>query len=410
MWEAAGGRVSYALAGRAAVAVLGDDPAATGAVSLGVARANALTRRVFLLDMLGEGQGVTARGSDQEYPGVSDMVHFGVSLAHAAQSRPESPNLFVVPGGAESPLSQEILTDRWWNVVVEQVRRANALLVIAAPSMVPAIESLVRRLDGVLLVGEAHSPLPQVNVLAEVRAAAAMRTPATPTRTVAIPPAPAHRTRRWPIPVAIAAALLVVALALTAPRWMERLGIVGSAPNRMLADTQLPPLPPAPVRTSEDAAVYSVELVFTNSSQDALDYLFRLGDSLPAATFATIAVGAEAEPWYRLTAGAFPDSAAADAFLEQLRQRGHVATGAGAIARTPFALLLDSAVSDAVARVRVAAYRGRGIPAYVLRDPARVWRVYAGAFSTETEAQLLKRQLDSDNIQSALVRRAGSTP
>lgn len=417
MWEAAGGRVSYALAGRSAVAVLGDDPAATGAVSLGVARAHALTRRVFLLDLLGDGQGVTPPGPDQESPGVSDMVHFGVSLAHAARPRPESPNLFVIPGGAESPLSQEILTNRWWGVVAEQARRANALLLVAVPSMVPGIESLVRRLDGVLLVGEAHSPLPQVRVLAEVRAAAAMRTPATPIRTVAVALAPkAPPSHPWRVPMGLAVGALVVtlvvALVLGAPRWMERLGIGGGTPGQMVADTQLPPIPPPlpPSAPAGSEASYSVELLFTNSSQDALDYLLQSADSLPAATFSTVAVGAEAEPWYRLMTGAFPDSLAADAFLAELRQRGRLATGAGAIARTPFALLLDSATSEAVARVRVAAYREQGIPAYVLRDAAQVWRVYAGAFPTELEAQLHKRQLDSQNIQSALVVRAGSTP
>lgn len=416
MWEAAGGRVSYALAGRSAVAVLGDDPAATGAVSLGVARAHALTRRVFLLDLLGDGQGVTPPGHE-ESPGVSDMVHFGVSLAHAARPRPESPNLFVIPGGAESPLSQEILTSRWWGVVAEQARRADALLLVAVPSMVPGIESLVRRLDGVVLVGEAHSPLPQVRVLAEVRAAAAMRTPATPIRTVAPSPAPRAPAHPWRVPMALAAAgmlavAMVVALVVGAPRWMERLGLGGGTPTQMVADTELPPIPP-PTPSSAPAgseAAYSVELLFTNSSQDALEYLLQSADSLPAATFSTVAVGAEAEPWYRLMAGAFPDSVAADAYLAELRRRGRLATGAGAIARTPFALLLDSASSEAVARVRVEAYRGRGIPAYVLRDAAQVWRVYAGAFPTEIEAQLHKQQLDSQNIQSALVMRAGSTP
>jgi hypothetical protein len=159
-----------------------------------------------------------------------------------------------------------------------------------------------------------------------------------------------------------------------------------------------------------NAASFSVELLFTNSSQDALDFLVESVDSLPAATYSIVAVGAEADRWYRLVAGAFPDSLAAEAFLTGLRQRGRLATGAGATARTPFALLLDSASSDALARLRVEAYRGRGIPAYALRDSAQVWRVYAGAFPTETDAQLLQQQLTSQNIQSALVMRAGSTP
>lgn len=412
MWEAAGGRVSTALIGRDAAAVLGDDPAATGAVSLGIARAHALTRRVYLLDLLGDGQGVDLHVPGEESPGVSDMVHFGVSLARAARPRPESPNLFVVPGGAESPLTPDILTDRWWGVVTDQVRRANALLLVAAPSMVPAIGALVRRLDGVVLVGEAHSPLPQLNVLAEVRAAPAMRTPVSPARTVAAAPPPPAPTPRWRLPTVLASAAVIIAAVVTAPQWSAYLGIGETRRDRMVADTPLPPLPPSPtpVTSAANEAAFSVELLFTNSSQDALEYIAWSADSLPAATYSLVASGAEGDRWYRLVAGAFPDSGAAAAFVATLRQRGRVATGAGTIARTPFALLLDSASSDALAQLRVVAYRGRGIPAYALRDSAPVWRVYAGAFATEFDAQLLKQQLDSQNIQSALVTRAGSTP
>jgi hypothetical protein len=106
--------------------------------------------------------------------------------------------------------------------------------------------------------------------------------------------------------------------------------------------------------------------------------------------------------------GAFRDSSAAEGFLATLRARGIVATGAGSVARTPFALLLDSASSNATSSMRVTAYRGRGIPAYALRDSLGVWRVYAGAFPSEADAALLKRQLDSLNIESILVTRVGS--
>jgi cell division septation protein DedD len=153
-----------------------------------------------------------------------------------------------------------------------------------------------------------------------------------------------------------------------------------------------------------------VELLLTASSQEAADYVARRADSLPAITYSTVMVGADTTHWYRLVSGAFADSAAADSYLGTLRSTGRLATGAGAVSRTPFALLLDSASSDAIAQVRVSAFRGRGIPAYLLRDSSQVWRVYAGAFPTEGDARLLKQQLDSLNIQSALVMRAGSTP
>lgn len=408
MWETAGGRVSAALDHSSAVAVLGDDPAATGAVALGVARAQAAHRRVFLFDLLGEGQGLLPRDAKDVLHGVSDMVQFGVSLAHAARPVPGFTNLFIVPGGAETPLTDEILSHRWWDTITDQVRRANALLLIAAPSLAPSLPALVNRLDGVLLVGEARSPIPQATVLAEVRAAANIRTPLSSVRSA---PAVASTRRWWHLP-AVLLAVLAVGAFLTAPRWRPYLGLDDSAGvGRGDTMDRLPPIPAelAVRAPAGNEASYSVELLFTNSNQDALEYLRQSSDSLPGATFSTQSLGADTDRWYRLMAGAFPDSTSADRFLQSLRARGAVTAGAGSIARTPFALLLDSASSNAMASLRVSAYRGRGIPAYSLRDSAGVWRVYAGAFAVESDARLLKQQLDSVNIQSVLTTRTGST-
>lgn len=409
MWEAAGGRVSASIGSARAVAVLGDDPDATGAVTLGIARSHARVRRVFVFDLLGGDHRLGPAVGDDEPFGVSDMVNFGVSLGKTAQPLEGVPNLFLVSGGAESPLNEAILTDRWWEVVVDQVRRADALLLIAAPSMVPGMREMVSHLDGVLLVGEAAAPTPFVTVLGEVRAASTLRSPITPTGS-ARPRIVHQRRSRWPMiagGVAVVAALLAV---ITAPQWrpLFGLGAANGSPTGALPPVP-PPLPPeiAPVRSD---AAYSVELLFTNSNEDALRYLSPSADSLPAATFSIVSRGPDSDHWYRLVAGAFPDSASAAAYLGRLRGGGRLPTGEGTIARTPFALLLDSASSDAIAQVRVSAYRGRGIPAYVLLDSTQMWRVYAGAFPTQDDARLLKQQLDSLNIQSVLVTRAGSTP
>lgn len=409
MWAAAGERVSASLDHSSAVAVLGDDPAATGAVALGVARAQAAHRRVFLFDLLGEGRDLLPADAPDDFHGVSDMVHFGLSLARAARPVPGLPNLFVVPGGAETSLTDEILSHRWWETVTHQVRHANALLLVAAPSLAPSLPALVVRLDGVLLVGEARSPLPEAKVLAEVRAAATTRTPLSSARTAAV--ADVRARRGWRMPAALFAVLAVGAF-LTAPQWRPMMSLSDSASAGRMDTTDRDPPMPAEVAVSApvgNEASYSVELLFLNSNQDALDYLLRSTDSLPGATFSTQSLGADTDRSYRLMAGAFPDSMSADRFLQTLRARGAVTSGAGSVARTPFALLLDSASSYAMASLRISAYRGRGIPAYVLRDSVGVWRVYAGAFAAEADAQLLKQQFDSLNIQSVLTTRTGST-
>lgn len=218
MWEAAGGRVSAAVGAATAVAVLGDDPAATGAVALGIGRIHARDRRVFLFDLLGGTQGLVPYVDEDDSPGVSDMVHYGISLGRTARPQSGTPNLFIVPGGAESPLSEAVLTDRWWDVIIEQVRRSNALLLIAAPSMVPGMREMVSHLNGVLLVGEAVAPTPFIPVLAEVRAAATVRTQITPPGTARSVERSPQR-RRWPLAVAVSAIALATVAALTAPRW-----------------------------------------------------------------------------------------------------------------------------------------------------------------------------------------------
>lgn len=413
MWEAAGVRVNAAVGPHAAVAVLGDDPAATGAVTLGIAKLQARQRRVYIFDLLGDGQGIVV-DDDEAHPGVSDMVHFGVSLKKAARPHGARPNVWLVAGGTETPLAVDVLTSRWWEVIAEQVRRADALLLVAAPAMVPTMGQMVMHLDGIVLVGDAISPNPAAALLGEVRSESALHTPSGSPAVPSFVGRLAKPSRpRWQLPLA-AVVVLGAAAAFTAPRWRPLVGLGGSATN------ELPPIPaeappPAPLAATMAAtlpvneATYSVELLFTKSDRDATDFVAARGDSLPAMTFSRVTVASDSTPWYRLVSGAFGDSASASAYLATLRDNGVVPTGAGSVGRTPFALLLDSATTDAMAQLRVSAFRGRGIPAYALRDSAQVWHVYAGAFPTEGDAQPLKLQLDSLNIQSALVMRAGST-
>jgi hypothetical protein len=408
MWESAGRRVSATLDGLSAVAVLGDDPIATAAVALGLSRMQAMRRRVFLADLLGEAGALSALIPSDDLHGVSDMMRFGVSLGHVAHPVAGTPNLYIIAGGSESPLADDVLADRRWATLVDQLHLTDSILLIAAPSIAPSIQTLVAQLDGILLVGDATPPTAETRILGEVRAASAMRTPLVAARAIAGPLKSSSMWRSWiwVVPLLV----LIVAAVVSFPRWRERVGL-GTAPAAvpLLSDSVTPVAPPTAVVPRSDAA-YGVELPpFTNSERDALDRLARYADSLPAATFSTTQTGSDSVRWYRIVSGAFPDSASAGAFLASLRDRGVVSTGAGSVTRTPFALLLDSASSDALSNLRVSAYRGRGIPAYALRDSLGVWRVYAGAFSAEVDAAFLKRQLDSLNIQSILVIRVGSS-
>ena len=394
--------------GVSAVAVLGDDPVATGAVALGIGRVQALRRRVFILDLLGEGSPL-ADAEDEGVAGVSDVIRYGVSLGHAARHLPDSPNLFLIPGGMESPLHPDVLVSSRWASLSEMVHRSGGLLLLAVPSRIPEIETLLGQLDGVLAVGETQAPAVGTRLLGEGKNAATMRTPAVPASAIG---RAVRSSSRGPWVIAASVAALLGSLAVPAVRQRVApvfgLNSTSSDPTALVSSSLEAPPDAVPERLASNAA-WSVELLFTNSEVDANARVRALVDSIPATTFSSLAAATDSARWFRVVGGAFTDSASAESFLDLLRTRGSVAAGAGSVVQTPYAFVLDSAQDVSLAKIRVSAYHGRGIPAYALRDNVGVWRLYAGAFEKMDDAGPLKQRLDSLNIQSVLVVRTGST-
>ncbi len=334
------------------------------------------------------------------------MVRYGISLGRAARPSAESPNLFLLSGGAETPLAPDVLSSTRWRSIAEQIHRADGLLVIASPARVPDLELLLTQLDGVLLVGDAELPK-GTKVLGEVLTASTMRTPAMPSRQ--IDPKGVGRSSRtkWLVGLtaaaAIAAAIPSVRGGLTAFISGEAAAVPDTA-----APSDLLTLPAVAPRVTSDAA-WSTEIRFFNSRSDALALVNALGDTVPAPTFALAPTPGDSTLWYRVILGAFSDSLSAENFLSSLRARGSIPASGGAVTHTPFALLVDSASDNVMARVRISGYLGRGLPAYSLRDSSNVWRIFVGAFTEAADANRFKLELDSLNIQSTLVVRVGST-
>lgn len=393
------------LDGVSAVAVVGDDLVATRAVALGIGRRQALHRTVFVADLSGDEVQLAA---EDERPGVSDMIRYGISLSRVAQAQPEVPNLLTIDGGVESPLAEDVLSSSRWSSLNEQLHRAGSLLLLAVPSRVPGMERLLRQLDGALVVGEAPPPGKDVRLLGEVRTTATMRTPARATRAFGA----RNRTRQrpwWPA-LAAGAALILAALAIPQVRQLVpglQRSVVTPA-DSALADADASSRAPIAPRVTSDAA-WSAELLFTNSSQDALARSQEFSESLPAATYSDLPTDSDSAAWYRVITGAFPDSISAENFLVLLRNRGVIPETGGGVVHTPFALVVDSTLEPEGAKGRVSAYQARGLPAYALRDAQGWWRIYVGAYSQGAEAQRQQQRLDSLNIQSTLVVRVGST-
>jgi cell division septation protein DedD len=95
--------------------------------------------------------------------------------------------------------------------------------------------------------------------------------------------------------------------------------------------------------------------------------------------------------WQRVYVGSFADSVAARRALERLQQDGVIEEGT--VRSTPWAFDLGAYPTRAAARAEADALERKGITAYVAgEDPAHL---YAGAYQTREEAELLARTLEA---------------
>ena len=69
--------------------------------------------------------------------------------------------------------------------------------------------------------------------------------------------------------------------------------------------------------------------------------------------------------------------------------------------------LVEREVPDSAVGPRVSAYQNRGLPVYALSLGNGTGRIYAGAFQTPTEANLLYDDMKAAGIQTSLVFRTG---
>ncbi|HEX6314589.1 MAG TPA: SPOR domain-containing protein [Gemmatimonadaceae bacterium] len=408
---------------RAAVAVVGESLGDVAREALKIARVESQSRPVLLVDLLGEGSALDEMFGDDDTHGVSDAARYGVSLNRIARSVPNADSLFVVPGGTESPLADDVLTDQLWGSWSDQCRRAGALLVVAAPADLPAVGKTIDQLDGLVMIGDAAAPPTQAPLIGRVPGSRRRATPvvAQPENAVAEAPAAAAPAESKPnVPRlaliggigAASAALLFAGLwwtngYLQNPSRSNPASVIASRSIVMPGDP-----PPGETRAAAGtvmaaAAQWSVEIASVNSLNGAMARVRQALDSMPVPTFAATQPSGGAI-WYRLLAGAYVSSREADSLLAALRARGVVAPAAGRVVQAPLAWLLEEGVLDEHVPARLFGWRQQGLPAYALIDPNGTTRIYFGAFERETDARLLAPVLDSLNLYATLVTRIGS--
>jgi hypothetical protein len=374
---------------------------------------------VLLVDLLVDGSALDEMFGDDDPHGVSDAARYGVSLARVARPVPNADGLFVIPGGAESPLADDVLSDHLWGSWSDQCRRAGALLVVAAPADLPAVGKALDQLDGMVMIGDAVAPTTQAPLIGRVPASRRRAIVDSPVRRITPAELEAVRVatpRRMTRVMQVAAAVVVGAGVLAGGYWWNsslRRGSVAT-PAAGVAAITLPGDPvtiasaATPPVVSAGALPWSVEVASVNTINGAMARVRRALDSLPIPTFAATQPSGSAVVWYRLMAGAFATSAEAEEFLATLRARGVLGPAAGKVLQAPLAWLLEENVTDEQLSVRLFGWRQQGLPAYALLDQSGTSRIYFGAFENEAEARLLTPTLDSLNLYATLVTRIGS--
>ncbi|MGH7603173.1 MAG: SPOR domain-containing protein [Gemmatimonadaceae bacterium] len=421
-WEDAGRQVAPLLGSYSAIAVVSSDPLAAAHVALGIARAEAEHRRSVVGDLVGDLPPLRSLVKDEDAPGITDSILYGVSLNKIGYQVEAVKNLYVMPSGTDPLIDDEVLQSPRWKKLAAGFAQAGAFLILVAKSSEGGLDALVEQLDGVVLVKDADLPAaPAALVLARVPA---------PTRTlkIALPRLGAANwpKKKWLYPALGGGVGLVVVAAVIAfmvgrargvpagPRASPSIAAAPVSPARPAAET-LHIAPPANVNDSAIASSFSVELLVANTAEGANLFVQKNGAALPAAAVSPVPIGVERATWYRVTAGAFARRAQADSLLLALRRAGVLASDStGSVTQAPLALLVDSVptqggIADAI-RAATQRYAARGLSVYPLVQDDGGARIFAGAFATADQSAELIRTLRAAGLRPVLVYRTGSAP
>jgi hypothetical protein len=439
-WEMAGRELGSSLDRLNAIAVLGSDETQTARVALGIGRQQAKRRRVAIGDLLGDARELMALvPSDDDTHGLSDVFEYGLSLDRVARRSENDGDLYILPTGAFISDHAEIMANRRWSKLAAGFREEKALLVIAADAGAPGIEMLVSQLDGAVLVGDTvPSRLPVARVLGSVRGPAhpePISGPIERRRYQQPRPRPKYVVRSqnslWRIGASFGLILTAMIAALGmwlsyrpfanstwAPQWLRGSPVVADSLMRMIrgfdtagvadSNSTLATAAHLGLLTAADSAAqapFGITLVTFNTQAGALLALGSNSATLRAGTFTPVLI--RETPWFRVVAGAYPDSASAAALLDSLRAGGVSDAGRAVIERFPYALLVERDVPDDAVASRVSRYTTRRLPVYALLQSDGTARIFAGAFKTPAEANLLYDAMRTAGIQTSLVYRTG---
>ena len=409
-----------------ALLIEGGDVETLARAALTTARATAPTRRVAIFDLAGAFAATPGQG-------LVSALREGRSLNHLARPIGEGGREWFVVGRGPEPADDAVVSHERWPKLVAGFRSAGALLIILVPRELSGGSRLMELADRAVSLPPAFEgyaePDPEVPPSEPDTAADENDDDlALPPIVLTHPPEPPQPPRRVPRAVVVFGALCVVLVAVLSPRLIALVRPPSTVPDaeavadsvalaQLVADSALPApavipdtLPVAIVANPADsslAAVWGVELVATNDRADANLRLASAGTALSAGTLSPVLLGSDPLPLYKVVGGAFTDRAAAERLRDQLRASEVLSPETGMVARVPYAIRLDTALSLTEARVRAREWAGRGTAAYALvADDGRA-TVYAGAFASPEQAVLLLAALRDDWPAAVIAFRVG---
>jgi hypothetical protein len=430
-----------------AVVVLGSDPVATSEVALGLARVQAMHRRVAVGDLFGEAPPLQALVDEADVHGIVDSFLFGVSLNRIARQVPDSGELFVMPSGTAPIDPEELFGHPRWKRLAAGFREVGALLVLVAPAEASKLRELVDSMDGAIIVGDTvPADIPVAQSLAWLRPKRSGQTAIAGAAPLVVTqaPRPMPPRDRSRIAAGIAGLLLTLAMVGAGIWFAQRPFAKNHAPQKAAVTPENSAAATAGTLTADSAAKARADSVRADSIAQAGGFGAAAADSFPVLAAANPADSARASAWavrleqtntksgaildlrgrfetvpagtygfdlrtrfFLLVAGAYPTRVGAESLLVQLRDHKVLAPGIGSVTSLPFAFMVQPDVPAADVASRLARFAARGQPVYALRQTNGTAHLYFGAYESAQQAALAVPTVREAGLTPTLVYRIG---
>lgn len=381
--------------------------------------------------------------------GLSDVLLFGASLDRV-RTRPDTRSFDFVPTGPYVPDPSAVLESPRWDGIARSLRAAGERLFVFIPADSPGIGILSRRVGQTVLIGDARSVdraaarldpgckvvavVEPVSAMAPGRLAAAAGPAADPASATIfdepelIEPMVLRGDRKRRNGLRLLLLILLLA-ALAAAAWFAYreyyVPATATTSAEPAAETGVEPERGDPVETPIPV---SVAVEAHQDLETGLERLEALRRAEPGIEFYLAPVAVRDVLYYRLLAGPVADREAGERLMARLVEAGYkTAEDVWAVRPTSHAFHLGEFDREEAARARVRELaewtvededeegnlveRAVIIPAYVVPirhdSGPRRYRVYAGAYESEAEAEVMREILTEAGLEARLVTRTG---